>query len=210
MNMIVSRRGVWDLGLIAAATVTLPDAAMADRTAGPQPGDGFVPVADPSGSALRPEAIHLGVAPILVWPKDRRTGLVRDGARFNQLLLLRVLDEAVNEKPDKIVAFSAICPHAACLVSGWAAQACHLHCPCHGSEYDPMRGGAVVAGPARLPLPALPVRVTNGVVTVGAAGWAREPNDVGTTSGPPIRPRSALPMSRPVWALPIASALLAR
>ena len=98
--MIVSRRGVLDLGLIAAATATLPGAAMPDRIAGPQPGDGFVPVADPGGSVLRPESIRLGTAPILVWPKDRQTGLVRDGARFNQVLLLRVRDKAVNEQTE--------------------------------------------------------------------------------------------------------------
>jgi rieske iron-sulfur protein len=171
--MIVSRRAVLDLGVIAAATVTLPGAALPDRTAGPQPGDGFVPVADPGGSALRPEVIRRGAAPILVWPKDRKTGLVRDGARFNQVLLLRVLDDAVNEQTDKLVAFSAICPHAACLVSGWVAQACRLRCPCHGSEYDPTRGGAVVAGPAPLPLPALPVRVDDGAVTVAGPFSAR-------------------------------------
>jgi rieske iron-sulfur protein len=171
--MIVSRRGMLDLGLIAAATVTLPGAAMPDRTDGPQLGDGFVPVSDPGGPALRPEAIRRGAAPILVWPMDRQTGLVRDGARFNQVLLLRVLDEVVNQQTDKLVAFSAICPHAACLVSGWVAQACRLLCPCHGSEYDPMRGGTVVAGPAPLPLPALPVRVVDGVVAVAGPFSAR-------------------------------------
>jgi hypothetical protein len=55
---------------------------------------GIVPVADPGGRALRPEAIRRGAAPILVWPKDRKTGLVRVGARFNHVLLLRVLDDA--------------------------------------------------------------------------------------------------------------------
>jgi rieske iron-sulfur protein len=173
MNVIVSRRAVLDLGLIAAATVTLPGAAMPDRTAGPQAGDGFVPVTDPSGSALRSEAIRRGVAPILAWPKDRQAGLVRDGARFNQVLLLRVVDESVNEQTDKVVAFSAICPHAGCLVSDWMAQTGRLHCPGHGSEYDPLRGGAVVAGPAPLPLPALPVRVVDGVVTVAGPFSAR-------------------------------------
>jgi rieske iron-sulfur protein len=125
-----------------------------------------------SAHAFRPfDGTDAAVA--LVWPKDRKTGLVRDGARFNQVLLLRVLDDAVHEQTDKLVAFSAICPHAACLVSGWVAQAGRLHCPCHGSEYDPMRGGAVVAGPAPLPLPALPVRVDNGVVTVAGPFSAR-------------------------------------
>jgi rieske iron-sulfur protein len=164
--MIVSRRGVLDLGLLAAATVTLPGPAMPDRTAGPQPGDALVPVADATATPLRPEAIRPGAAPVLSWPMDRATGLVRDGARRNQLLLLRVPDDAAGAPADKLVAFSAICPHAGCLVSDWLAQTGRLRCPCHGSEYDPARGGAVVAGPAPHPLPALPVRVVDGVVAV--------------------------------------------
>jgi Rieske Fe-S protein len=166
MHMIVSRRSVLNFGLTAAAAVTLPGAAMPDRTAGPQPGDEFVPVTDPGGKALRSDAIRQGAAPVLVWPMDRNTGLVRDGARFNQVLLLRVPDGAAEDLADKLVAFTAICPHAACVVSGWVAQTSRLRCPCHGSEYDPVRGGLVVAGPAPLPLPALPVQVLDGMVTV--------------------------------------------
>lgn len=61
---------------------------------------------------------------------------------MNQILLLRVPDGPTEE----LVAFTAICPHAAGLVSEWVAQTCRLHCPCHGSEYDPAKAGMVVAG----------------------------------------------------------------
>jgi rieske iron-sulfur protein len=72
-----------------------------------------------------------------------------------------------------IVAFSAICTHAGCLVSGWRPQETHLFCPCHGSVYDPASGARVVAGPAPRPLPALPLRIEGGVLMVAAPFTAR-------------------------------------
>jgi rieske iron-sulfur protein len=160
-TMIVLRREAMDLGLMAAAAVTLPAAAMPDRTARPQPGDIFVSVSDRK-TPLRAEAVHPGAAPVLAWPMERESRVVRDGARFNQVLLLRV----AMEKTGEIVAFTAICPHAGCTVSEWKAQTSYLHCPCHGSEYDPAKNGMVVAGPSPFPLPTLPVKIVDGLVTV--------------------------------------------
>jgi rieske iron-sulfur protein len=168
VKMIVSRREAMDLGLMAAAAVTLPAAAMPDRTAGPQPGDIFVSISDRS-TPVRAEALQPEAGPVLAWPMDRESRVVRDGARFNQVLLLRVAKENSNE----IVAFTAICPHAGCAVTGWVAQTSHLHCPCHGSEYDPARNGIVVAGPSPLPLPTLPVQIVDGLVTVAGPFSAR-------------------------------------
>ena len=150
-----------DLGLVAAAAVALPAAAMPDPAVGLQRGDIFVSTSD-RATPLRAEAIQLGAAPVLAWPMDRESRVVRDGARFNQVLLLRIAAEESNE----IVAFTAICPHAGCLVSDWVAQTSHLHCPCHGSEYDPAKNGIVVAGPSPFPLPSLPVKTVDGLVTV--------------------------------------------
>ena len=159
--MIVLRREAMDLGLMAAAAVPLPADAIPDRTARPQPGDIFVAISD-RGTPLRAEAVHPGAAPVLAWPMERESRVVRDGARFNQVLLLRL----AMEKSDEIMAFTAICPHAGCTVSVWDAQTSHLHCPCHGSEYDPAKNGMVVAGPSPFPLPTLPVKIVNGLVTV--------------------------------------------
>jgi rieske iron-sulfur protein len=166
--MVVSRREAMDLGLTAAAAVILPAATTPDRTVGPQLGDIFVPDSN-RGVPLRAEAIQLETAPVLAWPMDRESGAVRDGARFNQVILLRV----ATEKSDEIVAFTAICPHAGCVVSDWVAQTSHLHCPCHGSEYDPAKNGIVVAGPSPLPLPSLPVQIVDGLVTVAGPFTAR-------------------------------------
>ncbi|CCC80996.1 Rieske 2Fe-2S domain-containing protein [Thermoproteus tenax] len=67
-----------------------------------------------------------------------------------------------------IVAYSAICQHAGCTfpemtfyppgrkaitIKGPMDRV--LHCNCHGSTYDPYKGGAVITGPAVAPLPAV-------------------------------------------------------
>jgi nitrite reductase/ring-hydroxylating ferredoxin subunit len=51
-------------------------------------------------------------------------------------------------------AFSNICPHASCGVSGFDGRA--MICPCHGSEFNPTTG-ARTAGPATTGLTPRPV-----------------------------------------------------
>ena len=173
---IVSRRGV----LAVAAALPVSGVPVAGRTAAPQPGDVLTAVDEPAHTALRPDAIRAGAAPILAWPMDRQTGVVRDGVRFNQVLLLR-LPAGEGTAQGALVAFSAICQHAGCLVSGWIAQRHVLHCPCHGSEYDPAHDGAVVVGPAPFALPALPLRIADGAVTVAGPFSGRVGGHAGRT-----------------------------
>lgn len=58
------------------------------------------------------------------------------------------------------VAFSAICTHQGCTVRPSGNQA---DCPCHGSQYNALTG-AVLHGPAELPLQAIPVKIVNGQI----------------------------------------------
>ncbi|TVT26176.1 Rieske (2Fe-2S) protein [Amycolatopsis rhizosphaerae] len=58
------------------------------------------------------------------------------------------------------VCFSAICTHQGCTVKPSGDK---LDCPCHGSVFNAMTG-AVEHGPARRPLPAIPVKVDGGKV----------------------------------------------
>jgi thiosulfate dehydrogenase [quinone] large subunit len=62
----------------------------------------------------------------------------------------------VHKSADEFVAFSAICTHAGCTV-GFDQSATEFVCPCHGSIYNALTG-AVIQGPAPLPLP--PIGVT--------------------------------------------------
>ncbi len=108
--------------------------------------------------------VLLDAAPLSVYPQDPASGVTRDNARLNQILLLRLdpssLDDATRARAvDGIVAYSAICTHAACAVSEWQADKRHLVCPCHSSEYDPAKSAARVTGPTARALPALPIKL---------------------------------------------------
>jgi rieske iron-sulfur protein len=170
--MSIARRTVFDLGLAATMAIAVrPPAVRAAPPDGPQVGDVFVLEADKSVTVTA-AMLTDGAGPQLAWPKDPKIGLVRDTARFNQVLLLRISD-AAGANEDKVVAFTAICPHAACLVTGWVPGKACLRCPCHGSEYDPARNGIVVSGPSPLPLPILPVQVDRGAIVVTGPFSAR-------------------------------------
>ena len=165
---IFSRRRVLDVGLAAAAAAALPLSGQAadGRMMRPQFGDGLVAMGDGAHTPLRPVDLRRGAPPILTWPMDITTGTTRDGAIFNQVLLLRLPGDRDEAHGGRLVGFSAVCTHAGCIVSSWRAATRRLLCPCHGSEYDPALGGAVVAGPAPLPLPRLPLGMANGLIVV--------------------------------------------
>ena len=150
----------------------------------PREGDVFIS-AEGGGDAvpIEPKDIQPG-APILAWPMDPVGRIVRNGSRLNKVLLLR-LDpsglsaETRDRAADGIVAYTVICPHTGCDVTGWIADQAILECPCHSSLYNPRDGGAVLGGPAPRPLPALPLKLLEGKITVARPFTSR----VGFTQG---------------------------
>ena len=70
----------------------------------------------------------------------------------------------VRDDGEDVHAFSSTCTHQGCPVSEVTGG--RIICPCHGSEFD-AETGAVVAGPAPSPLPAVDVKVEDGTVLTG-------------------------------------------
>ena len=60
-------------------------------------------------------------------------------------------------------AFTAICTHAGCTVGSVSGGT--INCPCHGSQYS-IATGAVVRGPAPLPLAPQSIAVTDGEISL--------------------------------------------
>jgi rieske iron-sulfur protein len=150
-------------------------AADSPATARPREGDQFVFVSGEQAGKVVSMADLASGAPVLAWPIEPSSKVVRDGSRLNQVLLLRLdeasLDEATRERAaEGIVAYAATCTHAQCPVTGWIAERQVLHCYCHNSEYNPKGGAAVVHGPAVRPLAALPVKIADGTL-VAAGGF---------------------------------------
>jgi Rieske Fe-S protein len=75
------------------------------------------------------------------------------------------------EKGGRFVAYSVVCTHQGCPVAHRDGE---LVCPCHGSVFDPARGGAAVRGPAQQPLQEIEVDTKGSkVVRVRRPWWRR-------------------------------------
>ena len=151
----------------------LAQPADAASRARPEPGDRLVlAAAESEPKPIRLGDIKVGGEPLMAWAMKPDSGTVRSGSRLNQVLLIRLdpkdLDEETRKRSaEGVVAYSAICTHQQCPVSEWMPEKNALHCPCHGSEFDPRKSGRVVGGPALRPLAALPVRVEDDLLVVG-------------------------------------------
>jgi Rieske Fe-S protein len=96
---------------------------------------------------------------------------------LNELLVVRLDpneldDDTRSRSADGILAYSVICSHTGCPVTGWVKQASGdkpvFKCACHNSEYDPRQSAKVLFGPAPRRLAALPLAVSDGALTVTA------------------------------------------
>ena len=149
------------------------------RNAPPQAGD-FLTFQSKSkrGPHLTVDDLKMASKQVMAVPVDPVSGLVRDGSRLNHVMLTRLepaeLDEmTLSRAADGVVAYSAACTHDACPISSWDPKKAHYVCPCHQSRFDPKAGGALVSGPAYRPLPALPLKVQDGLLVVADVFTAR-------------------------------------
>jgi|SRR5579872_7244931 len=172
----MDRRAVLKAALAGGVACGLAGPAAAQSGAEslpPQPGDVLVRLGDTSETALRSADIASGALQIAAWPMDPATRTLRSGTRLNQILLLRLdpsklSPETRDRAADGVVAYTAICTHNGCDVDDWIANDQILSCSCHTSMFDPKDGAKVVDGPAPRPLPALPLKVVDGRLTVAA------------------------------------------
>jgi rieske iron-sulfur protein len=145
----------------------------------PQSGDRFAFQTGPqAGQIITTADLRVNGPPVMAYPIDVQSGVLRDGSRLNQVLLVRfgaddLVEETRARSADGIVAYSGVCTHAGCDIILWKAEAKRFGCPCHESEFDPKNGGRVVGGPAPRRLPALPVKIVDGVPVAGGAFTGR-------------------------------------
>lgn len=138
----------------------------------PQPGDVLVRVAgEPQGQPLRPDDLPVGDPPLMAWAMETGSGTVRNGSRLNKVLLLRLDPSTLGAETKQgaaegVVAYSAVCTHTGCDVTGWHADRQILECPCHFSQFDPKQDAKVVGGPAPRGLAFLPLELRDGRLTV--------------------------------------------
>lgn len=106
------------------------------------------------------------------------------------VFMTRITPSELNVSPDRqdwsydgIIAYSKVCTHVGCPVALYEQHTHHLLCPCHQSTFDLADEANVVFGPAKRPLPQLPIAVdTEGYLVarsdftepVGPSFWERE------------------------------------
>jgi rieske iron-sulfur protein len=157
------------LGVDAALRAGVAPATAEPADERPQEGDYLVAIdaANPDGLSPR----DIAAPQVIAWPMEPATRLVRNGSRLNKVLLVR-LDPATlvgatrQRAADGVVAYSAICPHAGCEVSGWIDEEKILECPCHNSRYNPREGAAIIEGPTTRGLAALPLKIVDDKLVV--------------------------------------------
>jgi rieske iron-sulfur protein len=153
---------------------TLPEAQAQEpaSAAAPQVNDlvGYA-YGDKAGQPVSIDDLAVGTQQVFAFAIDPATGLLRNGSRMNQLLLVR-LDpatlsaETAQRSANGLVAYSGVCSHTGCDVTDWNGEMSRFQCPCHESQFDPHDSARVVGGPAPWQLAALPLKAVEGKLAV--------------------------------------------
>ena len=171
----------------ALALVPLPALAVL-RDTGPMPGtdlettlwkQGVRLVRDePEERPLQASDLTLGSV-VHVMPQGIRDSPHKLEERAKAAVLLIRLDPAdlaedsVAGSYQGIVAYSKICTHLGCPVALYEQRTNHLLCPCHQSTFDLKQNCKVIFGPAKRPLPQLPITVDDEGYLVAQAGFGQ-------------------------------------
>lgn len=139
---------------------------------------------DPSGVPIKASEVTLGsVFHVIPEGLNELEDKLEQKAKA-AVLLMRLRPEDLQVSPGRenwnyagIVAYSKICTHVGCPVALYEQQTHHLLCPCHQSQFDITREAKVIFGPAKRPLPQLPI-------TVDAEGYLVAQSDFTEPVGP--------------------------
>lgn len=133
----------------------------------PQVGD--ILVHDDISEGIKPilaSKLELNVQQTMAFPQDSSSLIVRDGSRFNKIMVIRLNpkdmdEETLSKSANGVVAYSAICTHQGCDVNSYLDDKKEFFCFCHLSRFDPLKAGAVTNGPATKKLAMLPIEEIN-------------------------------------------------
>lgn len=145
---------------------------------------------DPDGTPIRAADVTIGSAFHVIPDGLYESSHPLEEKAKAVVLLMRLKPEDLTVSPERadwnyqgIVAYSKICTHVGCPVALYEQQTHHLLCPCHQSQFDIKHEAKVIFGPAKRPLPQLPI-------TVDAEGYLVARSDFTEPVGPSFWERS--------------------
>ncbi|MHA6668255.1 cytochrome bc1 complex Rieske iron-sulfur subunit [Homoserinimonas sp. A447] len=148
-------------------------------------------IRDPSGTPIKASDVTIGsVFHVMPEGIDEAEHMLEEKSKA-AVLLMRLNPADLNEEEGRkdwsyqgIVAYSKICTHVGCPVALYEQHTHHLLCPCHQSTFDVTNHCEVIFGPAKRPLPQLPIEVD-------AEGYLVAQSDFHEPVGPSFWERSA-------------------
>jgi quinol---cytochrome c reductase iron-sulfur subunit len=193
----IGRRPLIRNSLLGAMALFPLPALIFLRDSGPMPGNalsetfwkpGLRLERDPEGGAIKAADLTLGSV-VHVMPAGVNDVEDKLEQRAKAAVLLIRLEpellaaESLPGSYNGIVAYSKICTHMGCPVALYEQQTHHLLCPCHQSTFDLTQNCKVIFGPAKRPLPQLPI-------TVDSEGYLISKLPFGEPVGPSFWERS--------------------
>lgn len=153
---------------IAAVDITANRANAKPKVKSPEkmrPQVGDILVHDTIEGDVKPilvSELKLNVQQTMAFPQDSQSKIVRNGSRFNKVMVIRLNPEEMDDHTrknsvDGIVAYSAICTHQGCDVNSYIDDKKEFFCFCHLSRFNPLNAGEVTNGPATKKLAMLPL-----------------------------------------------------
>jgi quinol---cytochrome c reductase iron-sulfur subunit len=145
---------------------------------------------DPSNTPIKASDVTLGsVFHVIPETLADSEDFLEEKAKAAVLLMrlkpedLHVSEERKDWNYQGIIAYSKICTHVGCPVALAEQHTHHLLCPCHQSQFDISHEAKVIFGPAKRPLPQLPI-------TVDSEGYLIARSDFHEPVGPSFWERS--------------------